>query len=156
MPTSQQQKIKQDASYKKIHGLAELKKQADIIAEVQGTEHYRFYDYAGIKMRITTVNVIDIIKGDKTLKELDIIQTEGLDTEKPPTNGEHLLIFLRKSSDINNTYIPLGGSQGTYDIVKSSKNGTDDYQLKPNSMVNDEIIKDLNGKYSDIKKKITE
>jgi len=156
---------KLDASYQKISGLEELKQRSDIIAEVQGTENYKFIDYSGIKLRITTVKVIEIIKGDKSLKEINIAQTEGLDTEKPPQNSENLLIFLRKSPDINDTYIPLGGSQGTYDIVErnsgksissvDSKNNST-IELKPNSIVNENIIKDLKENYSDIKKNLAD
>lgn len=145
-------KLKFEASYKKINGLDELKKQATIIAEVEGTESYKLMDYSGITARISTVNVIDIVKGDKSLKQINIIQTEGLDTEKPPVKGEKLLIFLRKSQDIKDTYIPLGGSQGTYNMVTAS----DNIQLKPNSMVNNDILRDLNGKYSDVKKKLAQ
>ncbi len=59
------------------------------------------------------------------------------------------------------TYISLGGSQGTYDIVNNSKlknqiNAEENIELKPNSMVNDDILKDLSGNYADIKKKLAE
>ncbi|NMM65868.1 hypothetical protein HBE96_25150 [Clostridium sp. P21] len=169
---NQSNQISQDASYKKIHGVKELKSKSNLIAEVEGTNKYKIIDDKGIKFRVTTVKVQEVIKGDKQLKEFSIIQTEGLSTEKPPQNGEKLLMFLRKSLNMENTYIPLGGSQGTYDIttitnpsksstnniesMNNTQNKDENKKLIPNEMVNDEILKDLSGNYSDIKKNLAQ
>lgn len=141
----------------KFASLDVLKNKADIIVKAQGTSKYKLKDYGGIEMRISTLTVLEVIKGDKALKEINLIQTEGLDTEKPPVNGEILLLFLNKCSDLKDTYMPMGGSQGTYDIVSTSKTTSDENtEIKPNSMVNEDVLKDLNGSYSDIKKKIAQ
>jgi len=142
------------ASYKKIDGLKELKEKGTTIVEVVGTDKYKIVDYKGIPFRVSTVKVTEVLKGDNQLSEINILQTEGLDTEAPPANGEKLLMFLRDSGEsvggFNSLYTPLGGSQGMYKIkVKNNKK-----YLEPHYMINDTILKDLSGDFNDVKIKI--
>jgi hypothetical protein len=171
-PSKPQNKAKptMEASYPyDITSLDQLKNMADIIVKVQGTSKYKLKDYGGITFRISTLTVIDVIKGDKALKEINLIQTEGLDTEKPPVNGENLLMFLKKTPNIKDVYMPINGSEGTYDIVTTTPNNLntskskasnnqptsdENTEIKPNSVVNENVLKDLKGSYSEIKKKI--
>ena len=153
---------KMTASYEFISGLDELVKSADTIVEAEGTNKYELIDYKGITMRKTTVKVLDVIKGDKQLKELKFLQTEGIKEEKPPVKGEKLLMFLRKGIDNPDSYVTFGGSQGIYNIVPSNsiKAGTDkndnaNKHIEPSLMVNKKILQDLSGSYDEIKKKLS-
>lgn len=153
---------KASASYIEINGLKELKKKSDIIVEVEGTNEFELIDYKGITMRKTTLKVLDVIKGDPNLKEIKVAQTEGIESEEPPMKNEKLLMFLKKGVDITDSYVPIGGNQGIYRIItkKTKKNSltprnivSDDSTkiIRPTSLINNKILKDLNGNYTDIK-----
>lgn len=161
-------KAKMSASYKYISGLEELKNSADTIIEAEGTDQYELIDYKGVTHRKTIVKVLDVIKGDKQLKEIKFLQTEGLEGDEPPVKGEKMLMFLRKGVDNPDSYVTFGGTQGIYKIVESNntiqsidgsstnKNNKVNKQIKAHSMINDKILKDLNGNYDDVKKKLSE
>ncbi|AAO36033.1 hypothetical protein K144313037_13150 [Clostridium tetani] len=165
-------KPKASASYMEIDGLKELKAKSDIIVEVEGTDKFELIDYKGIKMRKTTVKILDVMKGNPTLKEITVVQTEGLESEEPPMKNEKLLMFLRKGIDITDSYVPIGGNQGIYKIItkKTKKNSMTPKKLPhlnapkddaikivtPTSLINNKILRDLNGNYDDIKKKLIE
>jgi len=148
-----------NSSVKRISGLPELKNESDTIVEIVGTDKYKVIDYKGAQSIITTVKVLSVIKGDKNLKEAKIIQLYG---EMTPKNGEKLLMFLRKGIDNPDCYVPIGSGQGIYKIVQSktkdnsSNNSLNNMILEPQSMVNDDILKDLTGDFETIKKKLSE
>lgn len=143
------------ASYEQISGLKELKDRADTIVEAEGTDNYELVDYKGIKMRKTVIKVIDVIKGDKQLKELKFLQSEGVKGEEPIAKGEKVLMFLKKGVDNPDSYITFGGTQGIYKIVEStSKSNSVTKHLEPHSMVNNKILKELNDNYYDLKEKL--
>lgn len=156
-------KPKASASYIEIDGLKELKEKSDTIVEVEGTDEFELIDYKGVKMRKTTVKVSDVMKGDSNLKEIRVVQTEGLESEAPPMKNEKLLMFLKRGVDITDSYVPIGGNQGIYRIVtkNTKKNNLTPRSLTPNddsikiirptSLINNKILKDLNGNYNDIK-----
>jgi len=138
-------------SLEEIAGLAELKSDSDIIVEVLVTDKSKERDYKGLKAIITTLKVNHVIKGDKDIKEINILQ---LDWETIPKNGEKLLLFLTKGIDNPDCYIPIGAGQGIYKIVKSNSN--DKMVIEPHSLVNNKILKDLSGDYEEVKKKLAE
>ncbi len=157
------------ASYDAISGLDELKGKSDIIVEAESTGKYEFVDYKGVKMRKTTIKVLDVVKGDNKSKELKILQSENVEGEEPLDKGEKVLIFLRKGIDFTDSYVPVGGSQGIYKIeqhntttqslteskiVSDNKGNNVNKNLQPHSLVNKKILKDLSGNYDDIKKKL--
>jgi len=151
--TTNKPKATYEASYPTIKGLDELKKESTTIVEVVGTDKYKIVDDKGIEGRVTTVKVTDVLKGDKNLTEINIIQAEGMDTEVPPANGEKLLMFLRNGVPVGEfkmLYVPLGGTQGIYKIkVKDNKKYFDYHCMK-----NSSILKELSGNYEDVKLKI--
>lgn len=146
-------------SGKIISGLPELKSKADTIVEIIGTDNSKVFDYKGVSSTITTVTVTNVLKGDKKLNEINIIQLTG---EITPENGQKLLLFLRKGIDNPDCYVPIGAGQGIYKIVqsKSKVNSLDsnlsNMVIEPQSIVNDDILKDLSGNYEDVKKKLSE
>jgi len=146
--------MKSSASYTKINGLDELKQLSSTIVEIVGTGKYKIVDYKGIPMRVSTLKVTEVLKGNNQLTEISIMQTEGLETETPPAKGEKLLLFLRDSREpegqFKSCYVPLGGGQGMYKIkVKDNKK-----HLEVHCMKNDVILKDLSGDYDEVKLKI--
>ncbi len=153
--TNTPQTVNRWASAVKISGLSELKKKSDTIVEVIGSDKTLEIDYKGTTSFVTTVEVADIIKGDKNLKEIKLIQ---MSDDVTPKNGEKLLMFLRKGVDNPDCYVPVGSGQGIYKVVKSnSKKSTSDEQvIEPQSLVNEDILKDLKGNYKDVKSKLVE
>lgn len=151
-------KVLKDGSITKIQDLGQLKKDSNIIVEVIGTNENRVIDYKGVSCIITKVRVTDVIKGDKELKELNIIQVENVDV--PPVDGEKLLMFLGKGKDNEGCYFPVGAGQGIYKISTETntqptkKALTIDEKIEPQSIVNDSILNDLKGNYKDIKEKL--
>ena len=145
----------------KLSGLSELKSKSEIIVEIIGTDKCKTIDYKGATSRVTTVKVTDVIKGDKKLNEINIIQMDG---EVRPENGQKLVMFLRKGVDNPDCYVPIGSTQGIYKIVpakfntsskvNSANSTTGNMILEPVSVGNDDILKDLSGNYADIKNKL--
>jgi hypothetical protein len=136
-----------EANYIKIPNLSELKKQSELIVEVIVTDKKEIRDYKGIPITITIANVKEVLRGNTDSKELKILQDSKADVNIK--NGENLLMFLKKGVDNPDCYIPVGSGQGIYKIVKGL--AKDGLELTPQSLVNEDILKDLKGNYSDIK-----
>ncbi|WP_040210387.1 hypothetical protein [Clostridium polynesiense] len=151
-PNNDTKKTATKASILKIKNLQELKNSSDLIAEITVTDKQEKRDYKEIQVDVITVKINEIIKGKTDLKELKILQDSSADTIIQ--NGQNLLIFLKKGIDNPDCYVPVGGGQGIYIIentnsnLKSSNSIT---TLKPQSLENKEILKDLTGNYNDIK-----
>lgn len=154
--TPTQEKILSDGSIMKINGLDELKSNSSTIVQVVGTSNNRKIDYKDIDCMVTKVIVEDVIKGDKNLKEIEILQVAGVDVA--PRDGEHLLMFLRDGEDNKGLFVPVGAGQGIYRInITSSENPLntlDNGYLEPQSIENKYILKDLTGSYASIKNKL--
>ena len=146
-----------------IKNLTELKNKAKVIAEVEGTGKIEKRDYKGLPCTISTVKVKEILKGDKSLKEIKILQVENVDT--PPQNGQKLLIFLSKDTDEYGNednpdcYGVVGAGQGIYILDDSTTKGINSAVksegiVKPQAIENKDILKELSGKYEDIKNKL--
>lgn len=152
-------------SIKNIKNLTELKNAAKVIAEVEGTNKIEKINYKGLSCIVSTVRVKEIIKGDKSLKEIKVLQVENLDI--PPQNGQRLLMFLSKEADEfghednPDCYGVVGAGQGIY-ILEDAGTGNnsitssdDNITLKPQAIENKDILKELkNGSYKDIKNKL--
>ncbi|MBC8059074.1 MAG: hypothetical protein H7Y18_00205 [Clostridiaceae bacterium] len=147
----------------KLTGLSDLKNRTETIVKIIGTDKYKTIDYKGAPFIITTVKIVDVIKGDKKLNEINIIQHDG---DVTPKNGETLLMFLRKGVDNPDCYIPIGLGQGIYKVVPAKSNTkssvdslistSDSMILEPQSIVNDDILKDLNGSYKDVRNRLAQ
>jgi|GEM_PF-6335346 len=141
---------KSRASYVKISGLPQLKNDSEIIVEATVTNKQETRDYKGVPVSITSVEVKDVLKGTTDSKELKILQDAQADVTLKA--GQTLLMFLKKGVDNPDCYVSIGGGQGIYQISKNKKNN--ELELSPQSLVNENIIKDLKGNYSDIKAKL--
>ncbi|WP_027632033.1 hypothetical protein [Clostridium hydrogeniformans] len=154
--TDEIEKSSVHASIVKIKSLKELKDSSEVIAEIEVTDKQEKRDYKGIQVDIITVKVNEVIKGDIDSKELKILQDSNTDTIIK--NGEKLLIFLKKGVDNPDCYVPVGGGQGLYIIENSNNyksiNAIQNTILKPHSIENKDILKDLKGNYEDIKQKL--
>jgi hypothetical protein len=126
--------------------LTEIKSESDLIVEVEGTDKQEKRDYKGAPSIVTTLKVKEVFKGDKSLKEVKIIQIESINTV--PENGQRLVMFLRRGVDNLDCYGVVGGGQGIYKI--ENKGAT----LKPQAIENKNIIKELSGNYEDVKDKL--
>ena len=137
-----------------IKSLTELKNKAKVIVEVEGTGNIEKRDYKGLPCTISTVKVKEVLKGDRSLKEIKILQVENLDT--PPQNGQKLLMFLSKDTDESghednpDCYGVVGAGQGIYKIENTNSKST----LKPQATENEDILKELSGNYEDVKSKL--
>lgn len=134
------------AIYEKIPDLNQLKEDSDIIVEVNVTNDKKMRDYKGVSAAITTVKIKEVIKGNLDTDKLNILQDTNADVTI--TSGQRLLMFLRKGIDNPDCYIPVGGGQGIYEI------NNDELKLSPQSIENENILKDLKGNYSDVKSKL--
>ncbi|WP_027631472.1 hypothetical protein [Clostridium hydrogeniformans] len=152
--------VKADLPY--IENLKSLKDESDLIILCEGTNVQEKRDYKGIPSIVTTVKIKEVFKGTKDLKEVKVIQHAKLDVQ--PKSGEILIMFLMKGNGIDNPdcYGVVGAGQGIYvlevqDNINSKNTSSSNYEeayIKPQAIKNDNILKELNGKYKDIKNKL--
>lgn len=149
-----------NGSIYKFKDLTELKSKSDTIVEVAGTGQYKNMDYKGVPAIISTVTVNQVFKGDKSLKEIKILQVANLDV--PPQKGQRLLMFLRKDQENlpDHPYAVVGAGQGIYIItgtinnnnkLSNTSSNSGNVTLQPQAITNDNILKDLRGNYDYIK-----
>jgi hypothetical protein len=107
--------------------------------------------FGGVVFTDQVVNVVDVIKGDKNLKQVTVLQTGGTYDGKLYENhldplfqkGERYIFFLQpqkakpNSTDLTGKYLRVVGPQGDYKIIDGKLNNN--FELDP---VKDE----LNGK----------
>ncbi|MGL4570006.1 MAG: hypothetical protein ACRCVJ_02935 [Clostridium sp.] len=98
----------------KIEGIEELKNNSSTIVKATGTNKNRETNYKGINCIITTLTVDEVIKGDKKLKNIEIIQVKDIDST--PKENEKLLLYLREGEDNKGVFVPVGGNQGIFPI----------------------------------------
>ncbi|MPQ44865.1 hypothetical protein [Clostridium tarantellae] len=139
---------KAHASYEEIPSLSVLKSNSDIIVEIIGTDIIENRDYKNVSVKISTVKILETIKGNIKENEIKILQDADLDIT--PKKDEKLLMFLKKGIDNKDCYIPVGGGQGIYKIIENKK--TNNRTLEAQSLYNENILKDLKGNYDDLKK----
>lgn len=140
------------AIYDEIPSLDKLKNDSDIIVEIVGTNRQEKVDYKGIPAVVTLVKVNEVIKGKIDSTELKIFQDSRVDIA--PKDGEVLLMFLKKGIDNPDCYLPIGGGQGIYKILTDDTSKAD--VLRPQSLVNNNILNELKGKYKDVKLNLKE
>jgi len=131
--------------------LNEIKSNSDLIAEVEGTNIQETREYKGTDAIITTVKVKEVFKGDKSIKNVKVIQMKDYDV--PPKKGEKLVVFLSKGIDNPDCYSVRGAGQGIYRIINSKSNKE---VIKSQSMANKSILKELGEDYENAKKKLSE
>ncbi|MEG2194811.1 MAG: hypothetical protein RRY11_08385 [Terrisporobacter sp.] len=106
--------IMKDGEIIKIEGIEELKNNSSTIVKATGTDKNREINYKGINCIITTLTVDEVIKGDKKLKNIEIIQVRDIDST--PKENEKLLLYLREGEDNKGVFVPVGGNQGIFPI----------------------------------------
>ncbi|MCR6514476.1 hypothetical protein M4I33_06235 [Clostridium sp. LY3-2] len=141
---------KAHASYEEIPSLTVLKSESDLIVEIIGTDTIENRDYKDVPVKVSTVKVSEVIKGDIKENEIKILQDADLDIT--PKKDEKLLMFLKKGTDNKDCYIPVGGGQGIYKIIENKK--TNNRTLEAQSLYNENILNDLKGNYDDLRKSL--
>jgi len=153
---------KGEAKITLIKDLTEIKSKSDLIVEVEGTDKQEKRDYKGVLSIVTTLKVKEVFKGDKSLKEVKIIQIESINTM--PENGQKLVMFLKRGIDNPDCYAVIGNGQGIYKIENTGNKTTNSISkdgntvqsaiLKPQAIENKNILKELSGNYEDVKNKL--
>lgn len=152
------QQNKPSPSIPKIKNLSELKKHSDVIAEVTVNDiKEEKYDNK-LPIIISEVTVTNSIKGAEKGQVLKIIQYKNL--EKVISNGENLLMFLRKGQNNPDSYVPIGTTvQGIYEIIKDESTNKsmftgkfkDTIKQYDDTIINEELLKEVSENYINLK-----